>query len=222
MDRLCEAGIHDVLINTHALPEQVREYVERINRARKVRVVESYEPVLLGSAGTIAANAAFGDDADELVIIYADNLSDVPLGRLLAFHRSHGDPLTMLLFRAPDPKACGIAEVDSQGRILSFVEKPTQPKSDLANAGVYVATPSAYREIAAMRAFDLAFDVLPRFAGRMRGWFWNGYHLDIGTPETFLRARAEFKRHAVRSENLDGIPPACPAAAAGEFGEAGT
>ena len=34
---------------------------------------------LLGSAGTVAANADLADGADEVVIIYADNLSDIDL-----------------------------------------------------------------------------------------------------------------------------------------------
>ena len=125
------------------------------------------------------------------MIIYADNLSDIDLRPLLAFHRTHDDPFTMVLFRAPDPRACGIAELDAAGRIVAFVEKPDRPATDLANAGLYVVDAEAYREIAAMRAFDLGFEVLPRFVGRMRGWVWGGYHLDIGTHEALARARSD-------------------------------
>jgi D,D-heptose 1,7-bisphosphate phosphatase len=110
---------------------------------------------------------------------------------LIAFHRQHGDPLTMVLFRAPNPRACGIAELDGEGRIVSFIEKPERPVSDLANAGLYVVDASAYREIASMGAFDLGFEVLPRFVGRMRGWVWAGYYLDIGTHEALKRAQHE-------------------------------
>ena len=39
-----------------------------------------------------------------------------------------------------------------------------------------------------MKAFDLGFEVLPRFVGRMRGWTWGGYYLDIGTHESLKRA----------------------------------
>ncbi len=42
-----------------------------------------------------------------------------------------------------------------------------------------------------MGAFDLGFEVLPRFVGRMRGWVWGGYYLDIGTHEALERARRE-------------------------------
>ena len=42
-----------------------------------------------------------------------------------------------------------------------------------------------------MGAFDLGFEVLPRFVGRMRGWVWGGYHLDIGTHEALELARRD-------------------------------
>jgi D,D-heptose 1,7-bisphosphate phosphatase len=191
IDRLAEAGIREARVNTHALAEQVRAYIARVNSEGGLHLVESYEPVLLGSAGTVTANADLADDADQIVIIYADNLSDVDLRPLLAFHRAHSDPLTMVLFRAPNPRACGIAELDAQGRIVSFVEKPDRPATDLANAGLYVIDAETYREIAAMRSFDMGFEVLPQFVGRMRGWVWGGYHLDIGAHEALERARRD-------------------------------
>ena len=191
IDHLAEAGIHEARVNTHAQADQVRAYITKVNSEGRLRLVESYEPTLLGSAGTVTANADLADEADQVVIVYADNFSDIDLRPLLAFHRTHGDPLTMVLFHAPNPRACGIAALDAVGRIVSFVEKPEQPASDLANAGLYVVDAQAYRQIAAMRAFDLGFEVLPRFVGRMRGWVWGGYHLDIGTHEALERARQD-------------------------------
>jgi D,D-heptose 1,7-bisphosphate phosphatase len=188
---LVEAGIPEARINTHALAGAVRAHIEQINAEGQLCLVEAHEPALLGSAGTVTANADLADGADLVVIIYADNLSDIDLRPLIAFHRRHGDPLTMVLFRAPNPRACGIAELDDEGRIISFVEKPELPASDLANAGLYVVDAAAYREIAALQAFDLGFEVLPRFVGRMRGWVWGGYHRDIGTHEALERARSE-------------------------------
>jgi D,D-heptose 1,7-bisphosphate phosphatase len=194
VDSLAEAGVAEARINTHAHAAQVRDYIASVNAEGRLRLVESHEPELLGSAGTIAANADLADDADCVLIVYADNLSDVDLRALLAYHRRHDDPMTMMLFRAPEPRACGIAELDDRGRVVSFVEKPKRPAGDLANAGLYVMDAWAYREVAAMRAFDVGFDVLPRFVGRMRGWLWGGYHRDIGTLQALeeaRRARAE-------------------------------
>jgi mannose-1-phosphate guanylyltransferase len=97
----------------------------------------------------------------------------------------------MMLFHASEPRRCGIAEVDGDDRIVSFAEKPRQPKSDLANGGLYVVSSDAYREIADMGAFDFGFDVLPRFVGRMRGWVADCYHRDIGTLESLQAAERE-------------------------------
>jgi histidinol-phosphate phosphatase family protein len=191
VDCLAGAGIREARINTHALAGLVRDYLDELGRTGRLDLTESHEPVLLGSAGTVTANADLADGADQIVIVYADGLSDLDLRPLLAFHERHGDPLTMMLYRSPNPKACGIAELDAEGRIVEFVEKPAHPKSDLANGGIYVLTADAYREIAAMGAFDLGFDVLPRFVGRMRGWCWGGYHLDIGTHQALERAQGD-------------------------------
>lgn len=201
MDLLAKAGIRDVLINTHHLPEQLREYVAKINRdghaGQVFRMHETHEPTLLGSAGTITANRAWADDASDIFIIYSDNLTGADLGEMLKFHRSHGDPVTMLLFRAAEPKRCGIAELDSQNRIVSFVEKPEEPKSNLANGGIYVVRADAYREMADMKVFDIGFHILPRFVGRMRGWEWGGYHLDVGTHQALAQAEDDVARGVV-------------------------
>lgn len=191
IDALLEAQVEEALINTHHLPDQVRAYIDQVNRQGRLHLQETYEPQLLGSAGTLAANPHFADDAEDVLIIYADNFSNVNLRDLLAFHRQHDDPFTMLLFHAPNPKACGIAELDDQRRIIGFQEKPQHPVSDLANAGVYVVNAATYRQMAAMQAFDLGFDVLPNYIGQMRGFIWEGYHRDMGTYQTYLQAQRD-------------------------------
>jgi D,D-heptose 1,7-bisphosphate phosphatase len=191
VERLEDAGIREARVNTHTHADLVRDHVLRVNLRGRLRLAESHEPRLLGSAGTVTAAADLARDADHVVIIYADNFSDVDLRGLVAFHQSHGDPFTMLLFRAADPRSCGIVEADDAGRIVSFVEKPREPKGNLANAGVYVVTADAYREIASMGAFDLGFEVLPRYVGRMRGWVWDGYHVDVGSARALERVRRD-------------------------------
>ena len=191
LDRFAEAGLRDVRINNHHHPDAVRAELDRINAEGFFHISEAYETNLLGSAGTVAANRDLADGVRDVLIVYADNLSDVDLGALLDFHHGHGDPMTMMLFRAPRPENCGIATLDADKRVIRFVEKPKDPESDLANAGLYVLTADAYREVADMHAFDFGFDVLPRFVGRMRGWLSNGYHLDIGTHEALQRAQTD-------------------------------
>lgn len=186
-DRFAEAGLREILVNTHHLAGRMRAYIERINETGDFDVSETFEPRLLGSGGTVHANRDFADDADHCLIVYADIFSDVDLSEFLRVHCSHSDPFTMLLFRAPDPRKCGIVELDGEGRVVAFEEKPRNPRSDLANGGVYAVTADAYREMADMNRFDIGYQVLPAFVGRMRGWEWHGYHQDVGCLEALRR-----------------------------------
>lgn len=192
-DALEQAGITQVLLNTHHHAEQVRAHIATTNATRALTVTEAYEPELLGSAGTVHANRAWADDADEVVIIYADNLSDVDLGDVLAFHRGHDDPMTMMLFHTAYPKQCGIATLDGD-RIVDFVEKPENPASDLANAGLYVVDADCWREIADKNVFDFGFDVISDYIGKMQGFSHTGYHRDIGNHEALAAANEDAKR----------------------------
>ncbi|MFO0831064.1 MAG: nucleotidyltransferase family protein [Phycisphaerales bacterium] len=199
-DAFRRAGIREVLINTHHLPEQVGAYIAAKNATGHFHVRETYEPTLLGSAGTITANRAFVPEDAEALIVYSDNLSDIDLAKFLGYHRSHDDPFTMLLFRAQFPEKSGIAEVagGSSGKVLTFVEKPRQPRSNLANAGVYAMSGACWHEIASWNAFDIGFDVLPRLVGRMHATEITGdigsYHRDIGTHESLAIANADAPR----------------------------
>lgn len=190
-DALEAAGIRDVLLNTHHLRDQVCDHILQTNATRPLNVQEFWEPELLGSAGTVHANRAFADDADAIVVIYADNLSNIDLAAFTDFHAGHDQPMTMALFHTAYPHQCGIATLDSNGLVTEFIEKPDTPKSDLANAGLYVLDADAWREIADMDVFDFGFDVLPAFVGRMQGFEHKGYHRDIGNPEALAQAEAD-------------------------------
>jgi NDP-sugar pyrophosphorylase family protein len=193
-DALERAGVAEVVLNTHHLPDVMRAHLEKARASRPLVIHESYEPKLLGSAGTVHANRALADDAEEVLIVYADNLSSVDLGQVVAFHRSHSDPVTMLLFHTPYPKQCGIAALDAEDRVVEFVEKPEHPKSDLANGGLYVVDASIYREMADRNVFDIGFDILPTFVGRMRGFRFEGYHRDMGNLAAVEQAQIDAPR----------------------------
>ena len=63
-----------------------------------------------------------------------------------------------LLYRVPDPERFGVAELDADGDVVGFEEKPEQPKSDLIPIGVYFLRPDA-------------FDVIDHLAPSGRGEF---------------------------------------------------
>ena len=184
-DLLARAGVTSVLVNTHHLPEPVRAYVGSCDPPLEVALV--HEPVLLGSAGTLRENRAFAAGEDRFLVVYADNASQVDLRALSLAHRAES-AATLGLFRVPDPHTRGIVELDAGGTVVGFIEKPERPKSNLAWAGLLVGTPALMAAIPEKTPCDLGHDVLPRLLGRMRGLEIEGYHRDVGTPESYRQA----------------------------------
>jgi len=80
-------GITDVLVNTHHQAEKVESFVKHIKSQAKVTITTVYEPRLLGSAGTVAAQRDFIIDNDDFIIAYADNLTNINLSNMIEFHR---------------------------------------------------------------------------------------------------------------------------------------
>ena len=190
LEALAKAGIEEVLLNLHYLPSQVEDHLR--TRSAPVRVVTSFEPELLGSAGTLRANQDWVGDDERFLVCYADNLTDFEVGKLISFHREQGAMASLALFRAPDPLACGIVELDDTGRVTGFAEKPQQPLSDLANAGIYMFESAVLGEIPGSAPKDIGFDLLPRLVGRAWGLPIEGYFRDIGTIEAYQHAQLEW------------------------------
>ncbi|MBL4934679.1 nucleotidyltransferase family protein [Clostridium sp. YIM B02515] len=185
-------GVTEVLINTHYLFGQVRQYINYYNKKGKLYVHEFYEPVLLGSGGTVAANKSFVSKEESFLICYADNLTDVNIGSMIEFHNSHDGILTMALFHANNPKQCGIAQVDKNRKIVEFIEKPQNPTSNLANAGIYAARKEIFDFFPNRKFIDFGNDILPQLAGHMYGWEIQDYLIDIGTLENYEKAKLDW------------------------------
>ena len=83
--------------------------------------------------------AAASLDGDRFCLAYADGVSDIDLGALLADHREHGAGATMAVVR---PRLqFGVAHLNGDGSVLGFTEKP---RSDLwVNAGFFCFERSA-------------------------------------------------------------------------------
>lgn len=201
LELLARSGIQDVLINTHHLAEQVDSFVARYRGRKDIRIRTVHEPKLLGSGGTLWHNQNFVAGEKDFVIAYADNLTNLDLTRMVAFHRKHSETaccMTMGLMEAPDPRACGIATLDDGNKIVTFEEKPENPAGNLANAGIYVASAEIWEHLREVRlemaadVLDIGFHLLPRLAGKMLGYPITGYILDIGTHEALEKARNEW------------------------------
>lgn len=184
----------EILINTHYLPQPVREFVADSPYRGKITLL--HEDELLGTGGTLVANLPrlSGEDA---LVAHADNLTLFSLADFLAAFRQRpaGCVATMMSFRTDSPSSCGILELDAQGVVQGFHEKVEDPPGDLANAAVFLFSREALDTIGGVdhtRTCEISLDIVPRLIGRMNTWLNGNYHRDIGNPASLAAARAEF------------------------------
>lgn len=196
LDEFVRAGVDEVLVNLHHLPDVVRRHLAA--RAGPPAVRTFFEPELLGSAGTMLANRDWVRGEDLFLACYADNLTDFDLQSLVKAHREHGPVATLTVFRSPNPSSGGVMELGAGGRVTGFVEKPAKPVSDLVNAGMYAFHPNVLDEIEGMPPKDIGYDLVPRLVGRARAVPVDGYFRDIGTVDAYRKAREEWPVRALR------------------------
>lgn len=190
LDAFARAGVAEVLVNLHYLADTVREHLAARSGPPHVRT--SYEPELLGSAGTLLANREWLAGEEFFLACNADNLTDFDVAELVKAHRADRPVATLTAFHSPTPSTGGVLDTDADGTVTAFTEKPEHPVSDLVNAGIYAFSPRVLDEIPAERPADIGYHLLPGLVGRARVLPITGYFRDIGTPEAYRSAQEEW------------------------------
>lgn len=190
---LADAGFDRIVVNTHYRADLVEAYVAASPFAERVELVR--EPELLGTGGTLVANAE-RFDAGPLLVAHADNLTVFDPERFLEAHRARPPEavLTMMTFATDTPRSCGIVTTDDRGLVDGFFEKVDDPPGNRANAAVYLVEPEVIAVAAESgRPFvDLSTEVLPRLIGRMATWHNDVYHRDIGSLDAWRLAQRDY------------------------------
>ncbi len=185
---LCaRSGITEVLLNLHAHSQSIERHLKHSGSPVDVRLVR--EEQLLGSAGTVAAYRDWVGSDSAFWILYSDVLTNTNLNRMSEFHSRHEGIATLGLYQVPDPSRCGVAIMDPMGVIVEFEEKPQIPRSSWVFSGLMIADRRLFDAIPPGIPADLAFHVLPRLLGAMRGYSIEDYLLDIGTMSNYHKAQ---------------------------------
>jgi glucose-1-phosphate thymidylyltransferase len=158
-----------------------------------------YQRGALGIAHAIGLARDFvGDEA--FCCVLGDNILRGPAldGIAREFEASDAGAGT-LLYRVADPERFGVAELDADGQVIGFEEKPAAPKSDLIPIGVYFLRPDAFSVIERLapsgRGELEITDVLNHYIpdSRLFTRIYDGHWTDAGTVGSLLRA-AELAR----------------------------
>ncbi|MFF1506881.1 glucose-1-phosphate thymidylyltransferase [Streptomyces sp. NPDC058326] len=96
----------------------------------------------------LVARDFLGDD--DFVMYLGDNMLLPGIEDAAAAFRQDRPAAQVLVHKVPDPRAFGVAELAPDGSVQRLVEKPREPRSDLALIGVYFFTPAIHDAIAAI------------------------------------------------------------------------
>lgn len=195
---LRKAGIEDITLSLSYQPDKIQQVLGNgLDFGVNLRYVTEPSPMGTGGAYKFASDAI----RETTVVFNGDILTDLDIGKLLEVHAERQAAATITLVRVDDPSRYGVVQFDSNEKVTNFVEKPT-PK-DLAklatntiNAGIYVLEPEILDLIAKDANQSFEYDVfpdilkrgLPFYASVIEGDYW----LDIGTPESYLKAHHDF------------------------------
>ena len=144
IEAMAQAGIEDVGI---VIAPETGAEIERAagDGARfgvRITYIVQQEPLGLAHA-VLTAEPFLGDSA--FVMYLGDNLLQGGISELVAAFQEHEPDALILLTPVPDPQNYGVAELGpgadgGAGRVVALVEKPSEPKTDLALVGVYMFT----------------------------------------------------------------------------------
>jgi glucose-1-phosphate thymidylyltransferase len=193
VDNLADVGIREIgVVVSYDTINVLKDTLQHYGRGVRFEYLIQNPP--MGLAHAVSVSRDFLGD-DPFVMYLSDNLFEHGISDFVtAFEAEGGGNAVLALVPVDDPRAFGVAEVEG-GRVARLVEKPSEPKSDLAVAGVYVLDHNIHTMIeglepgakgeyqitdAIQRLIEHGFHVAPQ---QVRGW-WK----DTGKAEDILDA----------------------------------
>ncbi|MGW2667980.1 glucose-1-phosphate thymidylyltransferase RfbA [Streptomyces sp. NPDC001272] len=170
---------------------------------------------LLGDGSQLGLELTYAEQDEprgiaEAFLIGEEHIGDSPVALILGDNVFHGPGFSSLIQKAArrldgaelfgypvqDPERYGVGELDAEGRLVSLVEKPAVPRSNLAVTGLYLygndvveiakglsPSPRGELEITDVNRVYLA-QGRARLNELGRGFAW----LDMGTHDSLLQA----------------------------------
>jgi len=193
IEALKEAGIEDIGIIVGETKNEIKSACQDGSKwGVKITYIEQEAPLGLAHAVKISQNFL----KDEPFIMYlGDNLVKDGVVEFVEEFKTKSPNALILLAEVKHPEQFGVAEIEKNGKIKRLVEKPKEPKSNLALVGVYLFDANIFKAVNAIKPswrneleitdaiqylIDKSFDVQPHI---ITGW-WK----DTGKLEDMLEA----------------------------------
>ena len=192
IEALADAGIRDIGIVVGDTQAEIRAAVGDGSRWN-VRVTYIEQDAPRGLAHAVLISEPF-IGTDSFVMYLGDNLLNKGIQTFVDEFIREAPAAQILLTKVPDPQMFGVAEL-VDGRVVRLVEKPKEPKSDLALVGVYMFSPAVFESVKRIRPSfrneleitDAIQDLIDRGL-EVRPHLVDGWWKDTGKLEDMLEA----------------------------------
>ncbi|MBC2875771.1 MULTISPECIES: glucose-1-phosphate thymidylyltransferase [Streptomyces] len=149
LNSIKEAGITEVGMVVGATATEIRAAVgDGARFGLNVTYLQQDAPRGLADAVLISRDF-LGDD--DFVMYLGDNYVVDGIVDFVEDFRRDKAAAQVMLARVDDPRRFGVAELDVDGRVTAVVEKPQDPRSDLAIVGVYAFSPLVHQAVAGIK-----------------------------------------------------------------------
>lgn len=210
------SGIFDAMILAQYRPQSLIEHVGSgapwdMNRdfTGGVKILSPYKARndsdwFVGTADAVQQTFTFikKDNPEVILILSGDHIYTMDYEPMITFHLDKQADLTMATFKVPIAEASrfGVLSVNSKYRVTSFVEKPPEPPSDLANMGVYLFKRDVLDEVLwddhqrPDSTHDFGKDIIPHLIkskARVYAFPYSGYWMDVGTVSSYWQAHMD-------------------------------
>ncbi len=194
IEALIGAGIREIGIIVGDTKNEIQEAVgggKRWGDDIHIAYIEQPEPLGLAHA-VLVAEGFLG--REPFVMYLGDNILKSGIVSLVDEFRQKKPNALILLTPVPDPKMFGVAELED-GRVVRLVEKPKEPKSNLALVGVYMFDASVFEAVRAIKPswrneleITDAIQYLVDHGYRVHPHLVSGWWKDTGKIEDILEA----------------------------------
>jgi len=187
--KLSREGIDEIVVTTNYFARHLRVALGDGSKYG-VRIHHVEEKIPLGTAGSVKNSESLIDET--FAVVQGDNQFEFNLNDVVRVHRKLGALATLALVEVDDPSEYGIAEL-SDGRVTRFLEKPKREErfSNLINTGLYIIEPEVLNLIPVGEMFDFSKNLFPLMLDSkmtLAGFHASGFWVDIGDPESYLKA----------------------------------
>jgi NDP-sugar pyrophosphorylase family protein len=154
-----------------------------------VEITYSREDEPLGTAGPLALI----DNLDEnFLVMNGDLLTNIDYSDLMRHHLKSGALSTVSVYTKDVPISLGVLELDGEGNITDYIEKPTLKYK--VSMGIYIFNKSILNYIECGKYLDFPdlIKTLIQNNENVSGYMFEGYWMDIGRHEDYARVLEEF------------------------------